>query len=312
MNTERKWADMNIYNSINTYFEKEKSSLDFSLQRIVFYFSMAYIYTYVRGIFDVAEGFVTKENSAVWKPVGIFTPLSHEFITGIFFDGMNELFILSLIFCGFGLGFRFFSWLAFFLGLYIMGLPLNFGKVHHSNHLPVVVMGIMALSNLSGYISVDNILKNKLKFLKPEPKSHTVFNLISIFLLLHFSLVYFASGFQKLRHSGLEWIFSENLQTIILTRPSVTELGLFISNFYWLAVLLAFFTVLFEFFAPLSMLDKRLKFIFMGGCCMMHVGAKMILGAHGDFTPYVFCFSVLVPWFSLWESINLKGKLLKR
>tara|TARA_Y100000768_G_scaffold388592_1_gene385423 strand:+ start:3529 stop:4437 length:909 start_codon:yes stop_codon:yes gene_type:complete len=297
----------NLKNNILGFFNVHSSSKEFSFRRIIFYLSMAYTYTYLRPLGGQVNDFLSGANDELWKPESFFQFFSLDLVKSLYFEDMDKVFIFSLLMCAFGISFRLFSIVAFFLALFLIGVPINFGKVHHSNFLPLFFIGFFIFSKYSGVISVDALLK-KIFFKKSEPKESLYYMLPFQMMLVHFSSIYFASGFQKMRFSGLDWIFSDNMRTIILTRPTVTELGASITYYPKLAIMLAMITVFFELFSPLALFHRYTKFIFVGGIMAMHIGAKATLGAHGDFTPYVLSLLVFIPWYS-WFYKPIEQKL---
>ena len=58
-----------------------------------------------------------------------------------------------------GLFTRFSTVTSFILGVYLLGLPYNFGLLSHSNAILVFVLGIMALSRCGDSCSVDQLLR---------------------------------------------------------------------------------------------------------------------------------------------------------
>ena len=106
---------------------------------------------------------------------------------------------------------------------------------------------------------------------------------------LALSMVFFAAGVEKLRKSGLEWIFSDNL-SLTLTRGFYfpftgtprTDLGLTIAQSTSLCLILALLTIFFELFYPLGLLahatrHKWLLIMPIGGALAI-CGFNILLG----------------------------------
>ena len=162
------------------------------------------------------------------------------------------------------------------------------------------MLGIFCFARYSGRLSLDHFLSTKFNFLKQPLSSKEYYWPLQV-MLLYLSLVYFAAGYQKVVTGGLGWIFSSNMQTILLTRPTLTSLGRSVADSAWLSQFLAFITVYGELLTPLALVNKSLKGLFLSFCCLMHIGAYHTLGADGDFNAYVMCFSLFLPWAKIFK-----------
>jgi hypothetical protein len=123
------------------------------------------------------------------------------------------------------------------------------------------------------------------------------------------SVAYFSTGFQKLRASGLEWIFSDNLQWALYwgrvrgDPPPWRDLAFFIADRTWLSQLSAAFIVLFELLFFLVLFFPRTRPVFVLGAWAFHVGTYLMLGL--DYWFYAFVVTlVLVNWPPLIDQIS--------
>jgi hypothetical protein len=123
------------------------------------------------------------------------------------------------------------------------------------------------------------------------------------------SVAYFCTGFQKLKVSGLEWIFSDNLQWALYwgrvrgAPPPWRELAFFIADRPWLSQLSAAFIVAFEIGFPIALFWKRSRPVFVAGAWAFHVGTYLMLGL--DYWFYAFVVTlVLVDWPPLIDQIS--------
>ena len=273
---------------LNNLFKKydEKS---FSYFRITFYTVLLIYYSFFQPIYS--SSWVFTNFDTFYEPISFFKLLSFDEMMWLNSINLFDIWKYCMAFSAIGLLYPLSSSLSFVGLLYLAGIGLNFGKIHHVNHMPVVILGIMAMNINPGSISVDAYMA-KLKGIRLPEITHWPLRTAQIYMVI----LYFASGFQKFRNSGLEWVFSDNMQTIILTRPTVTDLGLWIARFPLLCKSIAFITLLAEITAPLALVSKRYKLLVIPCLFLFHIGTLSILGLHGYFIPYNLCFLVWLPW----------------
>ena len=273
---------------LNNMFERydEKS---FSYFRIALYSILLLYYSFFQPIYS--EAWTLPQFKSFYDPISFFSFLDYSQLEYINQISYFDIWKYCMAFSAIGLLYPLSSSLSFLGLLYLAGIGLNFGKINHVNHMPVVILGIMAFSFNPGRISVDYFLFKKIRSKLPEV-THWSLRTAQIYMVI----LYFASGFQKFRNSGLDWVFSDNMQTIILTRPTVTELGLWIAKFPILCKSIAFLTLLAEITAPLALLSTRYKLFVIPTLFMFHIGTLSVLGLHGYFIPYNLCFLIWLPW----------------
>ena len=160
----------------------------------------------------------------------------------------------------------------------------------------VVIMGILAFAKYPGIFSIGQFVNTGLLKKSGYPDSSSEYNWPVKTIWIYMSLVYFAAGFQKLRHSGLEWVFSDNMATIILTRPNVPELGKLVASSEFLCRFFALMTIIVELLFFTALFSKWARLFFVPAAFLMHLSINLIIGVHGNFTPYLFCFIWWVPW----------------
>jgi hypothetical protein len=204
--------------------------------------------------------------------------------------------LVSMAACCLGAGFRVAGWAACLSFLYLTGLPLNFGKVHHSNHMPAVILLLFACVGVAGAFSVDGWVARWRRHL--VPRTGRAYGWFFATALLYMCLVYMNSGLQKWWVSGPAWGGTENMATIILSRPTVTSWGRWVAASDWLPGFLAWGTLLLQPLAPLALFSRGAWWAFIPSLFLLHVGTYALLGAHGAFVPYNVCFLVLLPWES--------------
>src|SRR5215218_8113551 len=126
--------------------------LNLGLCRILFFgaFFLFYLQSDFSGWGEVSESF--------WMPVGIFKILHLSALSGGLLVAMQTIWKISLALSCIGIFTRPSTITSFVLGMYLLGLPQNFGKIQHNDALVVIVLGIMALSRCGDAYSIDRLM----------------------------------------------------------------------------------------------------------------------------------------------------------
>ena len=176
------------------------------------------------------------------------------------------------------------AWIGFLL---LAALPASRGKIYHRDLL--LVWGAAPLL----------LAPTDVSFRDRVPSRRAGWPVRSSIAFL--SVAYFCTGFQKLRTSGLEWIFSDNLKWALYwgrvrgAPPPWRDLAFFIADRPWLAQLSAAGIVLFEIGFPLALFFPRTRPAIIVGAWLFHVGTYLMLGL--DYWFYAFVVTlVLVNW----------------
>lgn len=105
--------------------------------------------------------------------------------------------------------------------------------------------------------------------------------------------VYFLTGLQKLRHSGLSWVFSDNMSWVLLqgagSSPISSDLVRRVAEAPVLPQLLAGGALALELGAPLLLLWRPTRLVFAAAVTAMHVSIWACLGL--DYSPW---------WLTVW------------
>jgi len=99
--------------------------------------------------------------------------------------------------------------------------------------------------------------------------------------------VYLLTGLQKLRHSGLHWVFSDNM-TWILRQGAVDragDLAAFVADHPWLAQGLAGGALALELTAPVWLAIRQTRWLFAVAALIMHTSIWWLLGI--DYSAWV-------------------------
>lgn len=279
-------------------------AVSFSYFRLLFYSITLYFFTTKNNIF-VGWGGV---NGNFWQPISFFKYFSYSFVMSASPTVLYWTFVVFMCFSAVGLFFRFSSVVSFFVFLFAAGLPCNFGKIHHSNHMTAILLGLLCFVP-AGKISIDHYINNTDSKTKTHEEIWAWFFFTAI---AYMALVYGSAGLQKFRNTGWSWASNDSMAAIILTRPTVTSFGIWVAQSDWLCGVFGKYALLLEFFAPLAIFLKNPKRVFYGFLLfMLHQGMYWTLGDHGAFFPYQFCFLAWVPWQRLHFQLRATVELLR-
>ncbi|MFI5403245.1 MAG: HTTM domain-containing protein [Planctomycetota bacterium] len=204
----------------------------------------------------------------------------------------HRLWLAALALSAVGLFTRVSTVLAFLLGAYLIALDGSFGRVHHNDVAVVIALGVFAASRAGDAVSVDALRRKS-----PVPPSGEYrWPLRAIALAL--AAAFFAAGVSKLRHSGLAWMTSDNLEMQILARryyPGTPgRVGLWLVGFPLLCRAVALGTVVIELLYPLALVSARARIVLVPASLLMLVGIALFLGPR--FTTFAFLSLAWVPW----------------
>jgi hypothetical protein len=128
------------------------------------------------------------------------------------------------------------------------------------------------------------------------------------------ALSFFAAGFAKLRHRGLEWITSDSLalllgeQARLLDEPLFPSLGLWLASHPLWCSLIAGMTVATEILQPLALVSRSARIVLVAGVTAMLLGIRALEGP--AFYPLI---ALQIFWVD-WAGVNwawVRNKLLR-
>ena len=119
--------------------------------------------------------------------------------------------------------------------------------------------------------------------------------------------VYFLTGYQKLRHSGLDWVLSENMRWVLLQGDPLVSMAAVrrIAGLVWLTQLMAAGALLLELTAPLLLAMRRTRLLFAVAATMMHGSVWLLVGI--DYWTWV-----IAVWAVVLPSTLLGGRIASR
>jgi hypothetical protein len=174
------------------------------------------------------------------------------------------------------------SWIAL---LVLAGLWGASGKFHHNDVLLLTAAFPVLFARLPGRGSRSTSA--------PGVPPETAWGWPPRAALAAVACVYFLTGLQKLRHSGLAWVFSDNMSWVLRqgadSSPVSTELVLRLAEAPVLPQVLAGGALALELGAPLLLLWRPTRLVFAAAVTAMHLSIWACLGL--DYSPW---------WLTVW------------
>jgi hypothetical protein len=219
-------------------------------------------------------------SSAYWIPIPLFTALHLEPAGAGTLAALQLAWRAALLLSALGVLSRVSMTVAFALGLYLLGLPHNFGQTYHFDALLVIAMGILAGSRAGDAVSVDAWLAGRGTH---EASSEYTWPIRAIWVAM--SLVFLAAGLAKLRNGGVAWITSDNM-SILLQRAlyhvsdadPMTRAGLWIARHHLASSAVAAATVTIEVAFPLALVSRRARLVLVPAAFAMLIGIRVLMG----------------------------------
>jgi hypothetical protein len=237
------------------------------------------------------------------QPIWLFTRLHLTAVPREWLATMQVVWRAALVFSCVGLFTRASTLVAFTLGVYILGLPNNFGTEFHYDTLVLMTLGILAIARSGDDWSLDRVLRawrrDPGRIAPVEWSGEYTWPIKFVQLVM--ALIFFAAGVAKIRHGGLAWITSNTMGIMLVQQQyhvanadPLTRLGLTIAAHPWLCSILAASTMTFETIYPLALISARARAVIVPSVFLMQVGIRVVLGP--TFGQYLICNLFWVPW----------------
>ena len=199
--------------------------------------------------------------------------------------------------------------IVFILGLFLWGIPQNFGKVYHTETIPVLVFGIMACSRCGDVYSIDSLCSRRRKLrstLVYQKRSDYTWPIRLAWVLIAMSVL--AAGISKVSLGGWQWLVSDQMKWNIISHHyggyGLPKWPLKIVRESWFSSGLAWGTVAVELAGPLILVSPRLRLIIVPTLVLMQVGIWLLMGV--GFTLWLVCYVVFVPWDIILQRLRSK------
>jgi len=249
----------------------------------------------------------------MWRPVSFFILLSNHIPTPDQLATLSTVFKLGLFLGMLGVFTRVSLGVACLFGILAVGWEMNFGKVNHMQHVALVSIGVLALGRSGDALSVDAWLRmrdgRQDSFLRAGTSPDYTWPRRCAGLVM--TLMFFGAGVSKLRHGGLEWIFSDNFSNILITRqyvkPNALRWGLYVAAVPWLSQCMAFGTVAAEFLAPLAVISRMARIVIVPTLFLMQLGISVLMHTH-SLSPNFACYAFWVPWTRLGRRLAIGNR----
>lgn len=238
---------------------------------------------------------------AFWIPIWLFDRLHVPQPSTSVLVVTQIVWKIALLFSAFGLFSRAAMAASFLLGTFLMGLPHNFGQTQHFDTLVVFVSGILAISRAGDAFSIDALRHRPEAVEGPLPTVHWEYRWPIRFVWVAMSLIFCAAGISKLRHSGLDWVLSDNLAALLLRQQyhlsdgePLTSWGIWVANHPWIARMMAGASVAIETGFPLVLFSRRARMVLVPAGLAFLVGIRVLMGP--TFEQFMMCYVFWVPW----------------
>ncbi len=246
-----------------------------------------------------------------WMPIWLFdtagaAPLSPQLLSLV-----QAVWKLALFLSAIGLFAQPAMLVSFVLGTYLMGLPHNFGQTQHYDTLVVFAMAALAFSRAGDACSVDGLRRAAARPSPSRPQDSGEYTWPIRFVWVATALAFGAAGFAKLRHSGLEWIYSDSFALLLLRQQyhlsdgePLTKWGIWIANHRPIAQAMAAVAVSTEALFPLVIFSRRARMVLVPAGLAFLVGIRMLMGP--TFEQFMICYVFWVPWPKVWAFVRAR------
>jgi hypothetical protein len=239
---------------------------------------------------------------AFWEPVSGFALLRGPPPIALL-RGLEVVYTVALVAGAAGLLARASAAIAFATGLVLLGIPSSFGQMTHRDMPALLTMAVLALARSGDACSLDALARRlrRSRAAGAGPRERLAgpeYRWPVQLIRAVFALAFFAAGYAKLRHAGLDWALSENMRRTLLARYYVgrppTGLGLALADQRWACVGLGLGTLLVETLAPLALVSRAARAVIVPGLAVMQMAIWLVLGIR--FAEFIPCYIFWIPW----------------
>lgn len=245
-------------------------------------------------------------STVFWMPVSIFRFLPGPPRDAVLIGILQLVWKFSLLSSAAGLLTRVNTAIAAVLGVYLLGLPQNFGKINHMEGIVAILLCIFAVARCGDAFSLDAAL------FRPRARAESFEYRWPVRLgQFLFTMVFFAAGVSKLSVSGVEWMTADNLRYWLVqhqyTHSASMALGLFVARSTPLCGVIAVATVVLELSMPLAFFSRRLRLPLLVSLLLLQTGIALTMGVY--FTPYLTGYLLFLPWESWSANFRTRSRL---
>jgi hypothetical protein len=288
-----------VLNRWTHFWFEPRSPTDLGVSRFVFFIGLLAFYS--------LEDFSAWGNvsRAFWMPLPLFSAFHLNPLSTGELQSLQILWRASLFLSAVGLFARASMVLAAVVGAYLLGLPHNFGQTFHFDALLVVTCFVLAFSRAGDACSLDAMLGRTAPVEGGRSGEYT-WPLRMIWVAT--SLVFLAAGLAKLRYGGLAWVWSDNMQIVLLRAAyhvsdadPLSHLGLWIARHPWIARGLAGLALMIELFFVLALVSWKARVVLVPAAFCMLVGIRVLMGP--TFGGFLLVTAFWLPWEATGERL---------
>jgi hypothetical protein len=237
--------------------------------------------------------------AAMWEPVPALRWLGLTPMAPYLLDRLGVVLGAALISAALGFLTRTSCAVAALLSLYLFGLQQSFGGTHHGTTVVPLALVTMAVARSGDACSVDALLRRAsgrgCASRSVAPGEYTwPIQLMRCLTVL----VFFAAGVAKLRHSGVAWVLSDNLRTIMVAQhlpaDPATDLGLRMAQYPGFCMATAAIVLAAETLAPLALISVAARWVLVPVLFLFVLSLPAIFGF--GFRPLLGLFVFWLPW----------------
>jgi hypothetical protein len=238
-------------------------------------------------------------STVFWMPIWLFDTLGIPAFAPHVIGWIQTSWKIAVFLSAIGLFARPAMMIAFVAGAYLMGLPHNFGQTQHFDTLVVFTSGALAISRAADAFSFDALIRHV------RPRRTAIdqgeYTWPIRFVWVAMALIFCAAGLSKLRHSGLDWILSDNL-ALLLQRQQYhisdgepwTNWGLLVAAHPWAARSMAAASMCIETLFPLALFSRIARRVLVPSGLLFLIGIRALMGP--TFEQFMLCYIFWVPW----------------
>jgi glycosyltransferase involved in cell wall biosynthesis len=272
---------------------KPAPASDLAIARLVFFGGLAPFYA-------VQHFAVWSDVSpALWQPIWLFDRFNIPVFPAPIVLALETIWKISLLTSALGLLTRVSLFTAAILGTYLLGLPHNFGQTYHFDAVLVLAFWILAFSRAGDAWSLDAWMRARQGGSRPRASAEYRWPVQLVLVALSF--VFFAAGIAKLTRTGLEWITSDHLATVlyrvqyhISDADPLANWGVPLAAIPGAASLMALTTVFVETAYPIALFSRRLRVPMVFAGIGLIVGIRVLMGP--TFEHFLLINAFWVPW----------------
>jgi predicted DCC family thiol-disulfide oxidoreductase YuxK len=198
------------------------------------------------------------------------------------------------------------------LGLYLLGLPHNFGQTYHFDAAILFAFGVLAFSRCGDAWSIDALRR----VARRPDRSHIVpwsgeYTWPIRIMWVTISLIFCAAGVAKLWTSGIEWVTSDQMafllqrvQYHISDADPVTNWGSYIAPVPWMARAVAATTIIVETLYPLALFRTPLRPVIVLAGIGLVVGIRLLMGP--TFEHFLLVNGFWMPWDRMGQRLRAR------